>query len=84
MTGLFKYVTLLPIVITIIYYTTSQTFLNRKIYHVFERILFCSASLRLFDPKYSKSSNIVQFSLFKITAFYLNIFSNVIYSCDQS
>ncbi len=45
-------------------------------------------SLHLFDSKYSKSCNImngpilIYFNLFKITAFYLNIFQNGIYSCD--
>ncbi len=33
---------------------------SQKLFNVFiERILFCSTSLHLFDPKYSKSSNIV-------------------------
>ncbi len=35
-------------------------FLNSKIFNVFQRILFCSPSLHLFDPKYSKSSNTVK------------------------
>ncbi len=42
---------------------TSQLpvkFLNSKIFYVFQRILFCSPSLHLFDPKYSKSSNTVK------------------------
>ncbi len=33
-----------------IIYTTSQKFLNDKIFYVFERNLFCSPSLHLFDP----------------------------------
>ncbi len=37
---------------------TSQ--LPVKIFNVFQRILFCSPSLHLFDPKYSKSSNTVK------------------------
>ncbi len=39
-------------------YTSSQMFLNSEIYNVF--ILFCSPSLHLFDPKYSKSSDIMK------------------------
>ncbi len=42
-------------------YTTSQKFLNSKIFNVFFlRILFCSPSLHLFDPIHSKSSNTVK------------------------
>ncbi len=36
-------------------------FLNSKIFYVFLRTLFCSPSLYLFDPKYSKGSNIVKY-----------------------
>ncbi len=32
-------------------YTANQKFLNSKMFYVF---IFCSPSLRLFDPKYSK------------------------------
>ncbi len=42
-------------------YTTSQKFLNSKICNVFERILFCSLSLHLFESKYSKYSNILKY-----------------------
>ncbi len=42
-------------------YTTSQKFLNSKIFYVFFLILFCSPTLHLFYPKYSKSSNIVKY-----------------------
>ncbi len=42
-------------------YTASQKFLNSKIFNVFLRILFCSPSLHLFDPKYSKNSNTVKY-----------------------
>ncbi len=42
-------------------YTTSQKFLNSKIFNVFERILFCSPSLHLFESKYSKYSNILKY-----------------------
>ncbi len=41
-------------------YTTCQKFLNSKILYVLF-IRFCSPSLHLFDPKYSKSSNIVKY-----------------------
>ncbi len=44
--------------------------------------LFCSPRLHLFDQKYSKNCEIIL--QFKITVFYVNIFQNVIYSCDQS
>ncbi len=37
-------------------YTTSQKFVNCKIFNVFKRFLFCSASLHLFDPKYNSKS----------------------------
>ncbi len=62
-----------PTTTTYIYmiYTTSQSFLNSKIFTVLSRSLFCSTILHLFDHKYSKSSNIVKyFLLFKITVFY--------------
>ncbi len=36
-------------------------FLNSKIFYVFLRILFCSPSLDLFDPEYSKNSNIEKY-----------------------
>ncbi len=42
-------------IITIRIYTISQKFLNSKIF-----LLFCPPSLHLFDPKYSKISNIVK------------------------
>ncbi len=42
-------------------YTSSQSFLNSKIWNVFSRSLFCSSSLHLFDTKYSKRSNIVKY-----------------------
>ncbi len=40
-------------------YTNSQKFLNSKIFNVF--LKNCSPSLHLFDPKYSKNSNIVKY-----------------------
>ncbi len=49
----------------------------------FERSPLCSSKLHLFDQKYSKNCNIVKY-YYKVTVFYFNVFSNVIYSCDQS
>ncbi len=53
-----------------------------KKFFFFERILFCSPMLHLFEQKYSKNCEILL--QFKITFFYFNILWNVIYSCDQS
>ncbi len=39
---------------------TSQRFLNSKM-NVFKRIIFCSPSLNLFDPKHSKNSNVLKY-----------------------
>ncbi len=49
----------------------SQKFLDRKILYVF---LNNNNNYYILSEKNSKSSNIVKFLLFKITAFYLNIF----------
>ncbi len=51
-------------------YTTIQSFWNSKIFNFFLTKSLCSPTLHLFNPKYSKSSNIVKyFLLFKITVF---------------
>uniref|UniRef100_A0A8C2DDA9 Mothers against decapentaplegic homolog n=1 Tax=Cyprinus carpio TaxID=7962 RepID=A0A8C2DDA9_CYPCA len=42
-------------------YSTDQKFGNITIFNVFERSLFCSSSLHLFDQKYRKNSNIVKY-----------------------
>ncbi len=49
-------------------YTTSQKFLNSKI------LVSAHQACILFDPKYSKNSNILKYLTFKITVFYLKIF----------
>ncbi len=61
-------------------YTTSQKFLNSKIFLFFLRILFCSPSLHLFDPKYSKSSNIVKY-FYYIIIYILNSKNILQYYC---
>ncbi len=42
-------------------YTTSQKFLNSKIFNVFLKNSLLLTKPALFDPKYSKSSNIVKY-----------------------
>ncbi len=56
-----------------------QKFGVGNIFYVFDRSYLCSPRLHLFDQKYSKKSETLQF---KMTIFYLNILSNWIYSCD--
>ncbi len=46
--------------------------------------LLCSPKLHLFDQKYSKNTNIMKYYCkLKKTVFYINIFKNVIYPCDE-
>jgi len=38
-----------------------KSLLSGRFFHVFERSLFCSPRLHLFDKKYSKNCNIVKY-----------------------
>ncbi len=64
-------------------HTTSKTLVLLKLSAVFERRLFCSPSLHLFDQKYSKNIIILKY-YYKLKDHFnsINIYQHLINFCD--
>ncbi len=50
---------------------TGEQFGVNKICNVFEKSLFCSPRLHLFDPKYSKNNDIVKSLFYNVIYFWI-------------